>query len=158
MNSGIDPDSDSGGDSGRDPARDPGNDPARDPGNDPARDPGNDSARDSSRDSSRDSGRDSGRDPGNDPARDPGNDSGRDPGSDSDSATLESRLRRLDEIVASLEGGDVELERGLALFEEGVTHIRAAESLLSQAELRVEELVGRVDALEVRPFEGEGAP
>ena len=68
--------------------------------------------------------------------------------------TLEERLRRLDEIVAGLEGGDVELERGLALFEEGVQHIREAEALLAQAELRVEELVGRADALEVRSVEG----
>ena len=60
--------------------------------------------------------------------------------------SLEGRLRRLDEIVAALEGGDVELEKGLALFEEGVRHIREAESLLSTAELRVEELVGEADA------------
>jgi len=82
------------------------------------------------------------------------------PGSDRDESegpSLEARLRRLDEIVATLEGGDVELERGLALFEEGVKHIRAAESLLAQAELRVEELVGdQEDALEVREFEGGG--
>lgn len=67
--------------------------------------------------------------------------------------TLEARLRRLDEIVATLEGGDVELERGLALFEEGVRHIRQAEALLAQAELRVEELVGEAERLETRPME-----
>jgi len=55
--------------------------------------------------------------------------------------TLEERLARLDQIVASLDGGDVEIERGLALFEEGVRHVREAEALLSRAELRVEELV-----------------
>lgn len=64
--------------------------------------------------------------------------------------TLESRLRRLDEIVASLEGGEVELEKGLALFEEGVKHVREAEALLSHAELRVEELVGEGEAAFVR--------
>jgi exodeoxyribonuclease VII small subunit len=67
--------------------------------------------------------------------------------------SLEERLQRLDRIVAELEGGEVELERGLELFEEGVTHIRAAESLLSRAELRVEELVGEAEALEERPLE-----
>lgn len=71
-----------------------------------------------------------------------------------DQMTLEARLRRLDEIVSALEGGDVELERGLALFEEGVGHIREAESLLSEAELRVEELVGEADSLHVQDFEG----
>jgi exodeoxyribonuclease VII small subunit len=73
-----------------------------------------------------------------------------------DELSLEARLRRLDEIVSALEGGDVELERGLALFEEGVRHIREAESLLSEAELRVEELVGEADSLEVQDFEGAG--
>lgn len=72
--------------------------------------------------------------------------------------TLEERFRRLDRIVAALEGGEVELERGLSLFEEGVAHLREVESLLARAELRVEELVGRAaDSLETRPFEeGEG--
>lgn len=70
--------------------------------------------------------------------------------------TLEARLRRLEEIVASLEGGEVELERGLELFEEGVKHIREAESLLARAELRVEELVGEAEEMEVRPMEREG--
>jgi exodeoxyribonuclease VII small subunit len=80
---------------------------------------------------------------------------GRPPGGEDaeDELTLEARLQRLERIVASLEGGDVELERGLELFEEGVRHIRAAEALLSRAELRVEELVGEVESLEVRPFE-----
>lgn len=68
--------------------------------------------------------------------------------------TLEARLRRLDEIVGQLEGGEVELERGLALFEEGVRHIRASETLLSQAELRVEELVGESESLRTQPMDG----
>lgn len=76
-------------------------------------------------------------------------------GAGEEDMTLEARLRRLDEIVAALEGGDVELERGLALFEEGVRHIRKAEALLAEAELRVEELVGEADRLETRPLEGD---
>lgn len=66
--------------------------------------------------------------------------------------TLEERLNRLDEIVAGLEGGDVELEVGLELFEEGVRHIRRAEGILAEAELRVEELLGEGDALGAQPF------
>ena len=53
----------------------------------------------------------------------------------------EERLRRLDRIVAALDAEDVELEQSLALFEEGIRHVRAAERLLSEAELRVEELI-----------------
>ncbi|MEX2531443.1 MAG: exodeoxyribonuclease VII small subunit [Gemmatimonadota bacterium] len=70
--------------------------------------------------------------------------------------TLEERLNRLDEIVAGLEGGDVELEVGLELFEEGVRHIRRAEGILAEAELRVEELLGEGDALGAQPFGEDG--
>lgn len=72
--------------------------------------------------------------------------------------TLEERLQRLDAIVGSLEGGEIDLEKGLALFEEGVKHIRSAEALLSRAELRVEELIGEVESLSTKPFkEGQGS-
>ncbi len=66
--------------------------------------------------------------------------------------SLEERLRRLDAIVAALDSDDIELERSLALFEEGIRHVRAAEQLLSAAELRVEELIEG----EARPREGGG--
>ncbi len=55
--------------------------------------------------------------------------------------SVEERLRRLDRIVSALDSEDVELEQSLELFEEGIRHIRAAEQLLSAAELRVEELI-----------------
>jgi len=53
---------------------------------------------------------------------------------------LEARLARLEAIVAALERDDLELEQALALFEEGIQHIRHARELLRQAELRVEQL------------------
>ena len=55
--------------------------------------------------------------------------------------SVEDRLRRLDRIVSALDTQDVELEQSLELFEEGIRHIRAAEGLLTAAELRVEELI-----------------
>ena len=55
---------------------------------------------------------------------------------------LEQRLRRLESILGALEADELDLERALALFEEGVTHVRAAERILAQTELRVEELLG----------------
>ncbi len=64
---------------------------------------------------------------------------------------LEARLRRLEEILAKMESDDVALEEALELFEEGVGHVRAAERVLSEAELRVEELLsdGGTEPLEV---------
>ena len=70
--------------------------------------------------------------------------------------SLEARLRRLEEIVGQLETEELELERALALFEEGVTHVKEAEKVLSAAELRVEELLGEGENLQTRPLAGEG--
>lgn len=66
---------------------------------------------------------------------------------------LEQRLKRLDQIVSQLEADDLDLERALALFEEGVAHVRSAEKILAEAELKVEELLqgGRT-----RPLEADG--
>lgn len=64
--------------------------------------------------------------------------------------TLEARLRRLEEILSRLEADEVDLERALELFEEGVRHVREAERILARTELRVEELLGQG---RTRPFE-----
>ena len=58
-----------------------------------------------------------------------------------DDRSLEARLRRLEEILARMESDDVALEEALELFEEGVAHVRDAERVLSETELRVEELL-----------------
>jgi exodeoxyribonuclease VII small subunit len=55
--------------------------------------------------------------------------------------TLEGRLARLEEILARMESDEVALEEALKLFEEGVAHVREAEKVLSETELRVEELL-----------------
>lgn len=68
---------------------------------------------------------------------------------------LEARLRRLEEIVSALEADELDLEEALRLFEEGVTHVRHAERILAETELKVEELLGDDDA-RTRPFQGGG--
>ena len=77
-------------------------------------------------------------------------------GQGGESLSLEARLKRLEEIVVALEADGVPLDRALSLFEEGVGHLRRAERLLSEAELKVEELIGRGDTLETRPLQGGG--
>lgn len=54
---------------------------------------------------------------------------------------LETRLGRLETIVATLEREELELEEALALFEEGIGHLRAAQELIRQTELRIERLL-----------------
>ena len=66
---------------------------------------------------------------------------------------LEARLRRLEEIVGQLETEELELDRALAIFEEGVVHVREAERALAAAELRVDELLGEGGQLSTRPLE-----
>lgn len=55
--------------------------------------------------------------------------------------TFEDSIRRLSEIVETLEGGELPLEDSLALFEEGVKLARSSQSTLDRAERRVEELL-----------------
>lgn len=55
---------------------------------------------------------------------------------------LEVRLKRLEAIVQALDSDTIELEQALSLFEEGVAHVRGAQDILAQAELKVEELIG----------------
>jgi exodeoxyribonuclease VII small subunit len=66
--------------------------------------------------------------------------------------TLEQRMKRLDAILAKLENDGIELDDALALFEEGVSHIREAERMLSDAELRIERLIaGPRGSFEIEP-------
>ena len=55
--------------------------------------------------------------------------------------TLSADLRRLEEIVRQLEAEDVDLERALGLFEEGVARLRAARERLGEAELRIQRVL-----------------
>ena len=65
---------------------------------------------------------------------------------------LDRRLKRIEEIVASLDSDEVDLDEALTLFEEGVGHLRRAQQILESAELKVEELIGP-EGEEAREFE-----
>ena len=55
-----------------------------------------------------------------------------------ESVSLEERITRLELILTRLESDDIPLEQALELFEEGVTHVREAERVLSETQLRVD--------------------
>lgn len=55
--------------------------------------------------------------------------------------TLSADLRRLEEIVRSLESEDTDLDKALELFEEGVARLRAARDRLGEAEARVQKVL-----------------
>jgi exodeoxyribonuclease VII small subunit len=54
---------------------------------------------------------------------------------------FEKNLKRLEEIVSKLEGGELPLEQSLKLFEEGITISRACNQKLTEAENRVKLLL-----------------
>jgi len=58
----------------------------------------------------------------------------------SERKTLEEALDRLEQIARFLEGGDIELEQSLSLYEEGVRLVRLAEESIRDAEMRIERL------------------
>ena len=57
------------------------------------------------------------------------------------SPPLAATLRRLEEIVRSLEAEETDLDQALALFEEGVGLLRDARDRVARAELRVQRVL-----------------
>ena len=73
-------------------------------------------------------------------------------------ASFEEAIKRLSEIVSTLEKGDLALEDSLRLFEEGVTLSRLSQERLDSAQKKVEQLLGVDDQgrAKVKPFETTG--
>jgi len=70
---------------------------------------------------------------------------------------FEDALKRLEEIVDTLEKGELSLEKSLKIFEEGVKLSRVCNKMLDKAEKKVEMLMQNKNGeLEARPFEPEG--
>ena len=69
--------------------------------------------------------------------------------------TFEATLARLQKIVDELEHDELELDRALSLFEEGVSRLRDASADLSRAEAHVKLLVEKTDGtFELPPLDG----
>jgi exodeoxyribonuclease VII small subunit len=65
---------------------------------------------------------------------------------------FEASLEELEKVVKELEGGDLPLERALALFEKGIGLSEACRKQLEEAETRVEVLLKKDGKLQVEPF------
>lgn len=59
--------------------------------------------------------------------------------------SFEQRLRRLEQIVTELESDQIDLERAMALFEEGVSTLKTATEELGRVEAKVQRLVEKAD-------------
>lgn len=56
--------------------------------------------------------------------------------------TFEEELSRLEQIVESLEGGDVPLAELVERYEAGMKYLKSCQEKLADAELRIEQLRG----------------
>jgi len=56
-------------------------------------------------------------------------------------ASLQDDLKRLEEIVRALEAEDLDLDKAIALFEEGVKRLRTAREQLGAVEQRVQKVL-----------------
>jgi len=65
---------------------------------------------------------------------------------------FEKSMKRLEEIVALLEKGDVEIEKSLELFAEGTSLIKSCGKLLDEAEQKVMIITKGEDGLKEQPF------
>ena len=69
--------------------------------------------------------------------------------------TLQSAIESLEAAVRELENQDLDLDRAIALFEEGVRHLKAARELLSKYELTVKKVLEEADGtVQLEDFEG----
>lgn len=71
--------------------------------------------------------------------------------------TFEENMQRLEQIVRSMERGDVALEESLKLFQEGAQLVGSCTKLLDDAELQVKKIVTAADGSPVEEaFADEG--
>lgn len=63
-----------------------------------------------------------------------------------ETASFETALERLEQIVSELEGGELVLEKALTLFEEGVELGRRCGAQLEAAEKKISLLIEKADA------------
>jgi len=72
------------------------------------------------------------------------------------SQQFEQSLQKLETLVKNLEAGSLPLEEALTAFQEGVGLVKSCQTLLSQAEQKVEILIkATVDQVETKPFPTE---
>ena len=66
-----------------------------------------------------------------------------------DTVNFESSIKKLEQIVAKLEDGDISLEDSVKSFEEGVGLVKECQKQLSAAELKVKQLLDNGDTVDL---------
>ncbi len=60
-------------------------------------------------------------------------------------SSFQEEVERLEAIVRQLEDEDVDLDRALVLFEDGVKRLKSARALLAEAEVTVKRVIAEAD-------------
>ena len=68
------------------------------------------------------------------------------------SLSFEQAMQQLEEIVADLESGNLPLEKTLSSFEKGMLLAQHCSQLLDRADLKVQQLSGSEDAMQLTDF------
>lgn len=68
---------------------------------------------------------------------------------------FEGSLQNLEHLVEQMESGDLSLEKALATFEQGIQLTRECQTMLNEAEQKVQLLVENNGKLETQPFAAE---
>jgi len=69
--------------------------------------------------------------------------------------TFEEALKRLEDVVDTLESGEVPLEKAIDLFQDGMLLSQVCSQKLDKVEQKIETLLEGSDGLVVKPFELE---
>jgi exodeoxyribonuclease VII small subunit len=69
---------------------------------------------------------------------------------------FEQSLHTLEQLVESMEGGDMTLEKSLEAFEQGIKLTKECQQALREAEQKVEILLGKNGEETLQPFQEAG--
>jgi len=70
-------------------------------------------------------------------------------------SSFEDSLKRLEQLVTEMEGGDLSLDQMITHFEEGTNLVETCGKRLNAVERRIEKLVKKDGKIETEPFEQE---
>ena len=75
---------------------------------------------------------------------------------DQSSAKFEQSLQKLESLVKGLESGSLPLEEALTAFQEGVGLVKQCQTLLAQADQKVDILIkASSESIETKPFKSD---
>lgn len=70
---------------------------------------------------------------------------------------FEQSLTDLEQLVEQMESGELSLEKALKTFEQGIQLTRSCQTMLNEAEQKVQLLINNNGSIETQPFDAKNA-